>query len=130
MRRDTLHLSRAAFEAEVADALDLIPEPFASLLANVAVVVEDEPDAETLAAHGPILGLFEGTPLTAGTAGFEPSLPPRITIFQGPHERSSRTMAELRAEVRETVLHEVAHEFGMDDAALGALGPLRPHRRR
>src|SRR5260370_31110662 len=130
MRRRAMRLSRDAFEAEVAAALDSIPEPFASLLANVAVVVEDEPDAETRAAYGSILGLFEGTPLTAGAAGYEPSLPPRITIFQGPHERCCRSMAELRAEVRETVLHEVAHEFGMDEATLDALGPLRPHRTR
>lgn len=124
-----MRLSRADFEREVARALDTIPEPFAGLLANVAVVVENEPDAETYARFGPLLGLYEGVPLTAGDAGFTPALPPRITIFQGPHERSCRTLAELRAEVRETVLHEVAHQFGMDDHDLEALGPLRPRRR-
>jgi predicted Zn-dependent protease with MMP-like domain len=126
MRRRGLRLSREDFEQEVARALDAIPEPFAAWLANVAVVVEDEPDAETRARFGPVLGLYEGVPLTAGDAGFAPALPPRIIIFQGPHERCCRTRAELRAEVRETVLHEVAHEFGMSDDDLDALGPLRP----
>jgi predicted Zn-dependent protease with MMP-like domain len=129
MRRRGLRLSRDDFEREVARALDGIPEPFASLLANVAVVVEDEPDAATRAAFGPVLGLYEGVPLTAGDEGFAPALPPRITVFQGPHERSCRSLAELRAEVRETVLHEVAHQFGMDEDDLDALGPLRPGRR-
>jgi len=125
MRRRGLRLSRADFEREVARALDSIPEPFASILANVAIVVEDEPDAETRAG-GPVLGLYEGVPLTAGAEGYEPALPPRITIFQGPHERYCRSLGELRAEVRETVLHEIAHQFGMDDDDLDALGPLRP----
>jgi predicted Zn-dependent protease with MMP-like domain len=76
-----------------------------------------------------VLGLYEGVPLTAGDEGFAPALPPRITIFQGPHQRCCQTLGELRAEVRETVLHEIAHEFGMDEGDLDALGPLRPHRR-
>lgn len=129
MRRRSIRLSRAEFEREVARALDAIPEPFAGLLANVAVVIEDETDAETRARFGPVLGLYEGVPLTAGSAGFEPDLPPRITIFQGPHERRCRSLAELRTEVRETVLHEVAHQFGMDEDDLDALGPLRPRSR-
>jgi predicted Zn-dependent protease with MMP-like domain len=129
MRRKGIRLSQRDFEAEVARALDDIPEQFAALLDNVAVVVDDEPDAATRAAHGPILGLYEGVPLTAGSEGFEPSLPPCITIFQGPHERSCHSLAELRAEIRETVLHEIAHQFGMDDDDLDALGPLRPHHR-
>jgi predicted Zn-dependent protease with MMP-like domain len=128
MRRRGLRLSRADFEREVARALDTIPEPFAALLANVAVVVEDEPDAETRATLGPVLGLYDGVPFTAGDEGFSPSLPPRIIVFQGPHQRRCDSMAELRAEVRETVLHEVAHQFGMDEGDLDALGPLRPRR--
>ncbi len=91
------------------------------MLADVVVVVEDEPDAATLARDGPILGLYEGVPLTAGTDGFDPALPPCITIFQGPHERHCRSLPELRAEIRETVLHEVAHQFGMSDSELEAL---------
>ncbi len=129
MRRKGIRLSPQDFESEVARALEDIPEPFAKMLDNVAIVVEDEPDAETRAAHGPILGLYEGVPLTAGTEGFEPSIPPCITIFQRPHERACQTLTELRSEIRETVLHEVAHQFGMDDSDLDALGPLRPQRR-
>lgn len=124
MRRRGLRLSRADFEREVARALDAIPERFAALLSNVAVVIEDEPDAETRARFGPVMGLYEGVPFTAGDAGFAPALPPRITIYQGPHERHCRTLAELRAEIRETVLHEVAHQFGLSDEDLDALGPL------
>jgi len=126
MRRRGVRLSRTAFEHVVARALDDIPEPFAALLANVVVVVEDEPDQATRDAYGSILGLYEGVPLTAGDEGFAPALPPCITVFQGPHQRACRSLGELRAEVRDTVLHEIAHQFGMDDDDLDAMGPLRP----
>jgi predicted Zn-dependent protease with MMP-like domain len=109
----------------VTRALDGVPEPFASYLANVVVVVEDEPDQATREAFGSILGLYEGVPLTAGDEGFAPALPPRITVYQGPHLRACRSLSELQAEVRDTVLHEIAHQFGMDDTDLDAMGPLQ-----
>lgn len=120
-RRRGLHLDRADFEAVVAATLDSIPEPFAGYLDNVVVMVEDEPNAEQRAALGPLLGLYEGVPFTAGEGGFVPDLPPRITIFQRPHERQCRTLGELRAEIRETVLHEIAHQFGLSDEELEAM---------
>src|SRR5664280_779110 len=118
MRRRGVRLSREAFEREVARAIDAIPDPFASMLADVVVVVEDEPDRDTRAEHGPLLGLYEGIPLTAG---LDPDLPPCITIFQGPHERLCGSLAELRAEIRDTVLHEVGHQFGLTHSQLEGL---------
>ena len=129
MRRKGLRLDRADFEAEVAAVLDRIPEPFSDLLSNVIIVIEDAPDAALRAAHGPLLGLYEGIPFTEGDGGGSPVLPSQIRLFQRPHERLCETLGELRAEIRETVLHEIAHQFGLSDAQLDAMGPLRRRRR-
>src|SRR5438094_10470024 len=76
---------------------------------NIAVVVEPEPPRPDL------LGLYQGRPLTSRSVADGFAMPDRITIFQGPHERRSRTRAELEQMVYETVWHEIAHYFGMDD---------------
>ena len=125
MRRRGLRLDRESFERLVVRALDTIPEPFASWLSNMAVVIENDPDPEVRATYGSLLGLYEGVPFTAGDEGFAPAIPPRIIIYQRPHERCCLTLGELRAEVRETVLHEIAHQFGLSDEELEAMGPLR-----
>ncbi len=97
------------FDQLVNDAMLVIPPRFRSRLKNVLFVVEQEPPRPGL------LGLYEGRPLTLRSS-FEPvSYPDRITIFQGPHERMARNEAELRQLVEETVWHEVAHYFGMDE---------------
>ena len=110
----------------VGDALDEIPDALATELENVAVMVEDWPTREQLSrvgARGTLLGLYEGVPLTArGPLSYSGVAPDRITIFQGPLSRRARDVDQLAAQVRVTVLHEVGHYFGMDDARLHELG--------
>jgi predicted Zn-dependent protease with MMP-like domain len=119
-------VSRSEFERMIGDALDEIPDALASELENVAVMVEDWPTADQLArvgARGTLLGLYEGVPLTRrGPLSYTGVAPDRITIFQGPLSRRARDRDELAAHVRVTVLHEVGHYFGMDDARLHELG--------
>jgi predicted Zn-dependent protease with MMP-like domain len=102
-------LALAEFELLVEDALRLIPWRFRQRMNNVAIVVEREPPRPGL------LGLYQGRPL-ANRSVFEGfTLPDKITIFQGPHERLSRTREELEQMVADTVWHEIAHHFGMDE---------------
>jgi len=127
LRSATMRLDRSAFEELVAETLDSLPERIAAQLANVAVVVEDWPSREQRreAGLGPgeeLLGLYEGTPLTARDAGYDLVAPDRITIFRRPLLAASATRGELEEEVRRTVLHELAHHFGIDDDRLEALG--------
>jgi predicted Zn-dependent protease with MMP-like domain len=108
------------FDRLVAEAYARIPVRFRKRLKNVALVVEPEPTAQQLArgrvAHGStLLGLYEGRPLTRRSV-FEPfAMPDRITIFQGPHERLAQSREQLARLVEDTVWHEVAHYFGMDE---------------
>jgi predicted Zn-dependent protease with MMP-like domain len=102
-------LALAEFELLVEDALCLIPWRFRRRMNNVAIVVEREPPRPGL------LGLYQGRPL-ANRSVFEGfTMPDKITIFQGPHERFSRTREELEQMVADTVWHEIAHHFGMDE---------------
>lgn len=121
-----LEVTTEAFEEMVADALDEIPPALAAELDNVAVIVEDQPSAAQLARLGPgstLLGLYEGVPLTArGPISYSGVAPDRITIFRGPLTRRARDVDDLKAQVRVTVLHEIGHYFGMDDARLRELG--------
>ncbi len=121
-----VEVSRSEFERMVGDALDEIPDALAHEFVNVAVMVEDWPSAAQLArvgARGTLLGLYEGVPLTArGPLSYSGVAPDRITIFQGPLAHRARDLDELAAQVRVTVLHEVGHYFGMDDARLQELG--------
>ena len=95
---------------------------FADRMRNIEVIVDDEPSDEQRPTDGSdLLGLYEGVPLT-GRAAMEPYLPDRITIFRGPIERmtsSPRKQAEI---VRDTVIHEIAHHFGISDDRLRELG--------
>ncbi len=120
-------LRRARFARLVRNALDELPAEFRERMRNIAIVVEDEPTREQLggaAADAPpatLLGLYEGVPLTA-RGSMEPYLPDRILIFRRPIERmtaSPRRQAEI---VRDTVVHEIAHHFGISDQRLDELG--------
>ena len=106
-------------------ALDGLPPELAELLDNVAVVVEAWPDRETqLASEGPddtLYGLYEGVPLTERGDSYYGVLPDRITIFRGPLERDFRA-EELEEQVRITVVHEIAHFFGLGEERLEELG--------
>jgi len=121
-----VEVSRSEFEGMVGDALDEIPDALATEFRNVAVMVEDWPTAaqlERLPRGRMLLGLYQGVPLTArGPLSYSGVAPDRITIFRGPLSQRARTVEELRASVRVTVLHEVGHYFGMDDARLHELG--------
>ncbi len=102
-------LSAAEFDRLVEAALRDIPKPFRRRLENVAIIVEQEPPRPGL------LGLYQGHPLTSRSVFQGFTMPDRITIYQGPHERMSRTPAELKKIVADTIWHEIAHYFGMDE---------------
>ncbi|WP_203966474.1 metallopeptidase family protein [Actinocatenispora thailandica] len=111
-------MSRERFEELVADALDSVPEQLLKLLNNVVILVEDEspPDGPRL------LGRYEGYALTERGVDYGAVLPDRITIFRNPILSICRTDAEVAHEVSVTVVHEIAHHFGIDDARLHQLG--------
>lgn len=107
------------FESLVAKALEDLPEEFGELLENVAVVVEEEPDPEDLDALGmepddEIFGLYQGVPL-ADRSTYYSALPDRVTIYSGPILRACTTRREVIREVRDTVVHELGHHFGLDE---------------
>ena len=104
------------FEALVAEALDGIPDEFARYLENVSVVVEEEPDEEGL------YGLYQGVPLSERTHDFAAALPDRISIYRGPLVRDFRSRAQIRRQIRLTVVHEIAHFFGLDERRIRRLG--------
>lgn len=119
-------ISQKSFEDLVRQALDTLPGEFYERLQNVDVVVEDAPTAEQLRTGrveegDTLLGLYEGVPLTAReNYGFV--LPDKITIFKRPIEEMCESPDEVVDEVRVTVMHEIAHHFGMDDHELYDLG--------
>jgi predicted Zn-dependent protease with MMP-like domain len=113
-------VEREAFEQLVADALASIPRRFRDALQNIAIVVEDEPSRELLAEMAieppsTLLGLYQGTPLTARGWDAGNMLPDRILIFQGPHERAASSEAALAEAIAETLVHEIGHYFGMSE---------------
>ena len=120
-------MERVEFERLVVEALDDIPEEFARHLANVAVIIEDEPSPALLRelgivpGRGTLYGLYRGTPLPGRPHDFA-ALPDHITIFAGPLQRDFRTAAALSRQVRATVVHEIAHHFGLDDRHIRRLG--------
>jgi predicted Zn-dependent protease with MMP-like domain len=102
------------FEQAIEDALDSLPPDLREFMSNVAIVVEEEPPAGT-----PLLGLYEGFPLTRRGSAYAGVPPDKITIFRGPLERLSRAdPVRLRREIRRVVLHEVAHHVGISDERL------------
>jgi predicted Zn-dependent protease with MMP-like domain len=113
-----IEMSRANFEALVADALDEVPEELALLIENVAVFVEDDPPA----GDPELLGIYEGIPLTERGHEYGGVLPDRITIYRNPTLAICDTYSDVLDEVNITVVHEIAHHFGIDDARLHELG--------
>src|SRR3954471_534377 len=112
-----MELDRGAFEALVEQALDEIPAEIATQVRNVVVLVEDAPPA----GEPDLLGIYEGVSLTDRTADHT-GLPDRITVFRRPLLAMCETQEELVREVRITVVHEIAHHFGIDDDRLHELG--------
>jgi predicted Zn-dependent protease with MMP-like domain len=113
-----LEVSREQFEALVADALDGIPPELTRVMSNVAVLVEDDPPP----GEPFLLGLYVGTPLTQRGSWYGGVLPDRITIYRHPILRVCRSAADVVEQVRITVVHEIAHHFGISDARLHELG--------
>ena len=105
------------FEGLVADALDQVPPELLALMDNVVVLVEDRNEDEP-----DLLGLYEGYALTERGWDYGGVLPDRITIFRGPILRICDTDDDVVEEVAVTVVHEIAHHFGIDDDRLHALG--------
>ena len=115
-----------SFETLVERALASIPMPFARALEEVAIVIADEPTREELRESGldkdeVLYGLYEGTPRTEWGADWVP-MPNRITLYRLPLEEDFPDPRDLAEEVRETVIHELAHHLGIDDERLGELG--------
>ena len=111
-------MSRERFEELVGDALDQVPEGLAALMDNVAVLVEDEPPQD----DPDLLGFYDGTPLTERDTRYAGVVPDRIMIFRNPTLRMCEDEDEVVDEVRITVVHEIAHHFGIDDDRLHDLG--------
>jgi predicted Zn-dependent protease with MMP-like domain len=109
--------SMKAFEGLVAEALDELPAYVQQRLENVTVVVDEGADSE-------LLGLYEGVNRLDRSSGYHLAAPDRITLFWKPivDEVGSADTRAIRAEVRKTVIHEIAHHFGIDDAELERLG--------
>lgn len=118
-------MRRAEFERLVADALASIPRRFRDAMANLAIVVEDEPSRELLEEMEPeglendpsytLLGLYQGTPLTERAWDYGNTLPDRILLFQGPLERDSDDENDLVVAIGETLIHEIGHYFGLSE---------------
>jgi predicted Zn-dependent protease with MMP-like domain len=114
-----VEMTREEFEDAVRDALDEVPEELAAMMDNVVVLVEDDAPAD----DPELLGLYEGTPLTErGEFWAAGSLPDRILVFRNPTLAICEDRDEVVEEVAITVVHEIAHHFGIDDDRLHALG--------
>jgi predicted Zn-dependent protease with MMP-like domain len=111
-----IDVDRDRFEEMVVTALDSLPDDLGTLMRNVAVTVEHD--------GGPrgLLGLYQGVPLTSRTTHYAGVLPDRITIYRRAICSVCRTEEEVVEQVRRTVVHEVGHHFGIDDARLDELG--------
>lgn len=116
-------MNHAEFEQLVVDAIDSLPDEVTAMLDNVEVVIEDEPPGHVVEELGDegLYGLYEGVPLT-DRGDYAGVLPDKISVYMGPLTRDFSTQREICEEVRITVLHEIAHHFGIDDGRLDELG--------
>lgn len=120
-------MHRVRFRRLVQRALDSVPETFAERLDNVEVLVRTRPTTDELEAagvgqRGTLLGLYQGIPLTVRGHHYGSTLPDRILIYQESIESICGSEAEVVEQVQQTVLHELAHHFGIDDERLDQLG--------
>ncbi len=116
-------MTRAEFEKLVGAALRKLPRPFREKMANIAVVVEDWADEETLEEMGveppdTLYGLYRGVDLTHRDASYGNVLPDTIHIYQGPIEEDCADREDMADLVRDVVIHEVGHYFGLDDETM------------
>lgn len=120
-------MSRVAFERELRRALDALPREFRKALANVAVVVEewapdDLLDELGIPADETLYGFYHGVPLPERSVSDPLSLPDVISVYRGPLEEDFPDPAELREQIRITLLHEIGHYFGMSEEEIDRLG--------
>lgn len=120
-------MTRKSFEKLVSEAVNALPDQFLSRLDNVEIVVEDFPSLDIQQIEGlespyDLLGYYEGVPLTERDEAASPWLPDRITVFQKPLEAICTSRLELIEEVQRTVVHEVAHYFGIEEDRISELG--------
>jgi len=128
MARRSARIGHRRFDELVAEALDGIPVEFGRFLENVSVLVESEPSDEQIRSAGldprldTLLGLYEGVALPDRPHDFAGHPPDRIWVFREPILAECRTEAEVRREIEVTVVHEIAHFFGLDDEHVRRLG--------
>jgi predicted Zn-dependent protease with MMP-like domain len=110
------------FDQAIEQAIASLPDAYVERLGSVAIVVEDEPSPAQLASVGArgLYGLYQGIPRTRWGAD-NAAVPSKITLFRGPLVRSSRSMSSLSRAVEATLLHEIAHHFGISDARIHEL---------
>ena len=118
---------RRQFKRLVRDALETIPEPFRSQIRNLDITVARRPTAMELRDAGvrpgrTLFGLYHGIPLTRRGAHYGNVLPDKITLYMDPLMAACRTEEQLKEQVRRTVVHEIAHHFGIDDDRLKEIG--------
>lgn len=114
-------LNRKEFEKIVKEGIKAIPERFLQKLKNVAIVIEDEPTLAqkkklNIRPNWTLFGLYEGVPQLERGANYSGVLPDKITIFQNPIEAAAGDEKDIKEMVKNTVWHEIAHHFGMDEA--------------
>jgi len=119
-------MTKEEFEELVIDALAQLPSQFQKKLENVDLVIEDWPPQEVLnslkiAKGATLFGLYRGIPKTKRGAGYSGVLPDKITIFRGPIEEICQTSDQIRSQVKKTVIHEIAHHFGISEGRLKEL---------
>ena len=120
-------MNRADFDRAIQQALDELPPELRRHISNVAIVVEEQPDEETLDLAGvdrpfELLGFYHGIPLTQRTHDYGLVLPDKISIYRRSILHACKTDNEVRACIRQTVRHELAHYFGWDDDQLERMG--------
>jgi len=120
-----LEVSEDLFRQIVSQAIDSLPKDYTKNMNNVAIVVEDEPSVEQrqrlhLIDGVTLFGLYEGIPLTS-RGNYNLVLPDKITIFKNPLVEDSRSISELRKNIKRTVWHEIAHHFGLDHKKIDEL---------
>ncbi len=128
-------VERETFEELVRQAVATLPEEIAERMSNVDVEVQERPTDRQLRSLGvpsgqTLLGLYQGIPLTRRTSGYNLVSPDRIIIFQRPLELTSRGDDDLVERVRDTVVHEIAHHFGISDERLQEMARERNKRKR
>lgn len=119
-------MDRRAFERLVAEAVDALPSAVRERFDNVAVVVEDWPDRETMRTAGvrhptQLLGFYHGVPQTKRTHNYGLTLPDKVSLYRRPIELRSRSAAHVRANIQRVLRHEIAHHFGIGDDRLHEL---------